>query len=199
MSISDEDGKILVKTARLVVTEYLKKGKKIELSNEIKSKFAYKSGVFVTLDKKENLRGCIGFPMPDRILYQSLLDAAIASSTEDPRFPPVKFEELDEITFEVTILTLPVEIKVDDTSEYPKMVKVGKDGLIMRWEFGSGLLLPQVPVEYGWNAEEFLNHTCEKAGAPSSYWKQKSAKILKFQGIVFKETKPNGQVKKLEL
>ncbi|MGI0068783.1 MAG: AMMECR1 domain-containing protein, partial [Nitrosopumilaceae archaeon] len=92
MSISDEDGKTLVKTARLVVTEYLKKGKKIELSNEIKSKFAYKSGVFVTLDKKENLRGCIGFPMPDRILYQSLLDAAIASSTEDPRFPPVKFE-----------------------------------------------------------------------------------------------------------
>ncbi len=199
MSISDDDGQRLVKTARLVVTEYLKEGKKIELSKEIKSKFAYKSGVFVTLNKKGNLRGCIGFPMPDRILHQSLLDAAIASSTEDPRFPPVRFEELNEITFEVTILTPPVEIKVKDTSEYPKMVKVGRDGLIMRWEFGSGLLLPQVSVEYGWNAEEFLNHTCEKAGAPFDYWKQKSAKILKFEGIVFKETKPNGQVKRLEL
>ncbi|MHB8547164.1 MAG: TIGR00296 family protein [Nitrosotalea sp.] len=199
MIILDEDGQRLVKTARLVVTEYLKEGKKIELSKEIKSKFAYKSGVFVTLNKKENLRGCIGFPMPDRILHQSLLDAAIASSTEDPRFPPVRFEELNEITFEVTILTPPVEIKVKDTSEYPKMVKVGRDGLIMRWEFGSGLLLPQVSVEYGWNAEEFLNHTCEKAGAPFNYWKQKSAKILKFEGIVFKETKPNGQVKRLEL
>ncbi len=199
MSISDEDGQILVKTARLVVTEYIKKGKKIELSKEIKSKFAFKSGVFVTLDKKENLRGCIGFPMPDTILHQSLLDAAIASSTEDPRFPPVRFEELNEITFEVTILTPPVEIKVKDTSEYPEMVKVGRDGLIMRWEFGSGLLLPQVPVEYGWNAEEFLNHTCEKAGAPFNYWKQKSAKIFKFEGIVFKETEPNGQVKRLEL
>ncbi len=199
MSISDEDGQTLVKTARLVVTEYIKEGKKIELSKEIKSKFAFKSGVFVTLDKKENLRGCIGFPMPDAILHQSLLDAAIASSTEDPRFPPVRFEELNEITFEVTILTPPVEIKVKDPSEYPKMVKVGRDGLIMKWEFGSGLLLPQVPVEYGWNAEEFLGHTCEMAGAPSNYWKQKSVKILKFEGIVFKETEPNGQVKRLEL
>ncbi len=199
MNVSDEDGQILVKTARLVVTEYLKKGEKIELSKEIKSKFAYKSGVFVTLDKKENLRGCIGFPLPDGILHQSLLDAAIASSTEDPRFSPVRLEELNEITFEVTILTPPVEIKVKDTSEYPKMVKVGRDGLIMRWEFGSGLLLPQVPVEYGWNAEEFLGHACEKAGAPFNYWKQKSVKILKFEGIVFKETEPNGQVKRLEL
>ncbi|MDE1812076.1 MAG: TIGR00296 family protein [Thaumarchaeota archaeon] len=199
MNISDEDGQILVKTARLVVTEYLKEGKKVELSKEIKSKFSYKSGVFVTLDKKENLRGCIGFPMPDGILHQSLIDAAIASSTEDPRFSPVRLEELNEITFEVTILTPPVEIKVKDTSEYPKMVKVGRDGLIMRWEFGSGLLLPQVPIEYGWNSEEFLGHACEKAGAPSNYWKQKSVKILKFEGIVFKETEPNGQVKRLEL
>lgn len=199
MSILDEDGQRLVKTARLVVTEYLKEGKKIELSKEIKSKFAYKSGIFVTLNKKENLRGCIGFPMPDRMLHQSLLDAAIASSTEDPRFPPVVFGELNEITFEVTVLTPPVEIKVSDTSEYPKMIKVGRDGLIMRWEFGSGLLLPQVPIEYGWNAEEFLSHTCEKAGAPFNYWKQKSAQILRFEGIVFKETTPNGQVKRLEL
>ncbi len=199
MIVSDEDGQTLVKTARLVVTRYIKEGKKIELANEIKSKFSFKSGVFVTLNKEDNLRGCIGFPTPDRILHQSLVDAAIASSTEDPRFPPVRFEELDDITFEVTILTPPVEIKVNDTSEYLKIIKIGRDGLIVKWEFGSGLLLPQVPVEYGWNEEEFLGHTCEKAGAPSSYWKQKNVKILRFEGIVFKETNPNGQVKRLEL
>ncbi len=199
MIVSDEDGQTLVKTARLVVTKYIKEGKKIELAKEIKSKFSYKSGVFVTLSKEDNLRGCIGFPTPDRILYQSLVDAAIASSTEDPRFPPVRLQELDDITFEVTILTPPVEIKVNDTSEYPKMIKIGRDGLIVKWEFGSGLLLPQVPVEYGWNEEEFLNHTCEKAGAPSTHWKQKSVRISRFEGIVFKETKPNGQVKRLEL
>jgi len=197
--IPDDDGQILVKTTRLVVTEYLKEGKKIELSKEFKSKFSYKLGVFVTLNKKEDLRGCIGFPTPDRILHQSLLDAAIASSTEDPRFPPVRPEELDEITFEVTVLTPPVEIKVRDPVEYPKMIKIGRDGLIVKWEFGAGLLLPQVPVEYGWNEEEFLNHTCEKAGAPFNYWKQKSVKIMKFEGIVFKEIKPNGQIKRLEL
>ncbi|HET7337462.1 MAG TPA: TIGR00296 family protein [Candidatus Nitrosotalea sp.] len=197
--LTDDDGQVLVKTARQVVTEYLKEEKRIELTKEIKSRFSYKSGVFVTLNKKENLRGCIGFPTPDRILHQSLVDAAIASAIEDPRFPPVGFEELDEITFEVTVLTPPVEIKVRDPSEYPRMIKIGRDGLILKWEYGAGLLLPQVPVEYGWNEEEFLNHTCEKAGAPLNHWKQKNAKILKFEGIVFKEIKPNGQIKRLEL
>jgi uncharacterized protein (TIGR00296 family) len=199
MSLSEEEGQMLVKTARLVVTKYLKEGKKLELSKDFKSKFSYKSGVFVTLSKEENLRGCIGFPTPDRILHQSLVDAAIASSTEDPRFSPVRYEELNEITFEVTTLTSPVEIKAKDPDEYPKMIKVGRDGLIVKWEFGAGLLLPQVPVEYGWNEEEFLGHTCEKAGAPSNYWKRKSTMILKFEGIVFKETKPKGPIQKLEL
>src|SRR5579885_401990 len=196
--ISDDDGQVLVKTSRQVVTEYLK-GKKIELPKEIKSRFSFKSGVFVTLSKKEDLRGCIGFPTPDRILHQSLVDAAIASATEDPRFPPVGVEELDEITFEVTVLTPPVEIKVKDPSEYPKMIKIGRDGLIVKWEFGAGLLLPQVPVEYGWNEEEFLNHTCEKAGAPPNCWKQKGTIVLKFEGIVFREKTPDGPVIKLEL
>jgi uncharacterized protein (TIGR00296 family) len=199
LSLSDEDGQILVKTARLVVTEYLKEGKKIEISDDIKSKFSYKSGVFVTLSKEENLRGCIGFPTPDRTLHQSLVDAAIASSTEDPRFLPVRYEELNDITFEVTALTPPVEITVRDPSEYPKMIKIGRDGLIVKWKFGAGLLLPQVPVEYRWNEEEFLNHACEKAGAPPNYWKQKNTMILKFEGIVFKETKPKGPIKRLEL
>lgn len=199
MNLSNEDGEILVKTARQVVTEYLRNGKKIELSPEFKSRFSYKSGIFVTLNKEENLRGCIGFPSPDRTLHQSLVDAAIASATEDPRFRPVKREELDKITFEVSILTSPVEIKVNDFSEYPKMIKIGRDGLIVKWEHGTGLLLPQVPVEHGWNEKEFLDHTCEKAGAPSNYWEQKSAMILKFEGIIFKEIKPNGPIKKFEL
>lgn len=196
--LTDDDGQTLVKTARQVVTGYLK-GKKTELPEEIKSRFSFKSGVFVTLSKKEDLRGCIGFPTPDNILHQSLVDAAIASATEDPRFSPVRFEELNEITFEVTILTPPVEIRVKDPLEYPSMIKIGRDGLIVKWEFGAGLLLPQVPVEYGWNEEEFLNHTCEKAGAPFNHWKQKSTKILKFEGIIFKEIEPNGKIEKLEL
>jgi hypothetical protein len=199
MILSELDGENIVKTARATVTEYLKTGKKINLDEDFKSKFSYNSGVFVTLNKKENLRGCIGFPTPVKKLYQSLVDAVIASATEDPRFPPVKYEELNEISFEVTILTPPKEVKVTNPLEYLNKIKVGRDGLIVKWEFGSGLLLPQVPVEYGWNEEEFLNHTCEKAGAPFDCWKSKNTIILQFEGIVFKETKPNGSVEKVSL
>lgn len=199
MSFSDKDGEILVKTARSVVTEYLKMRKRLVLLEDFKSRFSYNSGVFVTLNKAEELRGCIGFPTPERKLYQSLVDAAIASATEDPRFPPVGYEELSDISFEVTVLTPPEEIGVESALEYPGKIKVGRDGLIVRWEFGAGLLLPQVPVEYGWNEEEFLNHTCEKAGAPQDCWKRKSTRILRFEGIVFKETSPNGKIVRVQL
>lgn len=199
MTLSDQDGETIVKTSRAAVIEYLKTGKKINLHEDFKSKFSYNSGIFVTLNKKENLRGCIGFPTPVKKLYQSLVDASIASATEDPRFPPVKFDELDEISFEVTVLTTPKEVKVTNPHEYPNKIKVGRDGLIVKWEFGSGLLLPQVPVEYGWNEEEFLNHTCEKAGAPFDCWKNKSTTILQFEGIVFRETEPNGNVERVSL
>lgn len=199
MSLSNHDGEILVRTARTAVFEYLKTRKKIILQEDFTSKFSYNSGVFVTLSKEENLRGCIGFPTPVKKLYQSLVDAAIASATEDPRFPPVQYEELNEISFEVTILTPPEEVKVTNPLEYLSKIKVGRDGLIVKWEFGSGLLLPQVPIEYGWNEEEFLNHTCEKAGAPPDCWRKKSTMILRFEGIVFRETKPNGNVIRVSL
>ena len=75
----------------------------------------------------------------------------ISAATEDPRFPPVKFEELDSITFEVTVLTPPTKIEVSDFQEYLSKIKVGQDGLIVKYGYNSGLLLPQVPIEYGWN------------------------------------------------
>jgi uncharacterized protein len=199
LSLSDDDGELLVKTARSAVTEFLKSRKRLVLSEEFKTRFSYKSGVFVTLNKVDELRGCIGFPTPERILHQSLVDAAIASATEDPRFPPVRYEELSDISFEVTVLTLPLIISVENPLEYPRKIKVGRDGLIVKWEFGSGLLLPQVPVEYGWDEEEFLNHTCEKANANQDCWKQKNTKIFRFEGIVFKEANPNGRVMRIQL
>jgi uncharacterized protein (TIGR00296 family) len=198
-SISDHDGATLVKIARATVTEYLKTGKTPKISDEIRSKFSFDSGVFVTLNKDKDLRGCIGIPTPDRKLYESLISAAIASATEDPRFPPVEYDELNKISFEVTVLTPPEAIRIHDPSEYLSVIKVGRDGLIVKWEFGAGLLLPQVPVEYGWNVEEFLSHTCQKAGAPKDCWKQKSTVISKFEGIVFQETKPNGSIIRVHL
>jgi hypothetical protein len=192
--ISEKEGHILVKTARRIVTEYLKNGSKIELEKDFQQDFSFKSGVFVTLNNQSGLRGCIGYPLPDKKLFNALEDAVVAAATEDPRFPPVKFEELDSITFEVTILTPPTKIEVSEPDEYLSKIKVGQDGLIVKYGYNSGLLLPQVPIEYGWNEREFLEHTCEKAGLAKDYWKKAEVEIQKFEGIVFKEKVPNGEI-----
>ena len=198
-NISDEDGQILVKTARSIVTEYLKINTKPNLEKQIQENYSFNSGVFVTLNNPSGLRGCIGYPFPDKKLYNALKDAAIAAATEDPRFSPVKSEELGTITFEITILTPPKKITVNNPEEYPSKIKIGRDGLIVRNGFYSGLLLPQVPVEYNWNEKEFLEHTCEKAGLPKNCWKESQTEIKRFEGIVFKEEEPNGRVIREEL
>ena len=192
--LSDSDGVVLVKTARKAVTEFLSNGNRIKLESDLKEKFSFNSGVFVTLNNPDGLRGCIGFPMPEKKLSHAIIEGAIAAATEDPRFPSVKTNELNDIVFEVTVLTPPVEIDVSDPMEYLEKIKVGRDGLIIRHSFSSGLLLPQVPVEYGWNVEEFLQHTCEKAGLSRDTWKNESVKIEKFEGIIFKEETPNGVI-----
>ena len=185
--LQDSDGKELVKVARLIVTEFLTNKNKKKLSDDFQSRFSFKSGVFVTLNDRSGLRGCIGFPLPQKRLCDALVDAAISAATEDPRFSEVKQSELDEITFEVTVLTPPIEIKVSDPLEYPTQIKVGRDGLIVKHGIYSGLLLPQVPVEYGWTEEEFLCYTCEKAGLPRDIWKDPKTEVLRFEGIIFKE------------
>jgi len=192
--LSDSDGVVLVKTARKAVTEFLSNGNRMKLESDLEEKFSFNSGVFVTLNNPDGLRGCIGFPMPEKKLSHAIIEGAIAAATEDPRFPSVKTNELNDIVFEVTVLTPPIVVDVSDPMEYLEKIKVGRDGLIIRHSFSSGLLLPQVPVEYGWNVEEFLQHTCEKAGLSRDTWKNESVKIEKFEGIIFKEETPNGTI-----
>jgi len=196
--LSDSDGVVLVKTARKAVTEFLSNGDRMKLESDLEEKFSFNSGVFVTLNNPGGLRGCIGFPMPEKKLSHAIVDGAIAAATEDPRFPSVKTNELNDIVFEVTVLTPPVVVDVSDPMEYLEKIKVGRDGLIIRHSFSSGLLLPQVPVEYGWDVEEFLQHTCEKAGLARDTWKNESVKIEKFEGIIFKEETPNGVIVRKE-
>lgn len=192
------DGKILVKTARTVVTEFLQNKNKIVLDKNFETKYSFKSGVFVTLNKNKELRGCIGYPLPDRKLSIALIDASLAAASEDPRFPAVTPNELNDITFEVTVLTPPIKIKVNDPLDYPSQIKIGRDGLIIKHSVYSGLLLPQVPIEYGWNEKEFLEYTCQKAGIPNDYWKRNDVSISRFEGIIFKEKNPNGEVIKVD-
>ena len=193
-NLTEDDGNILVKTARLVVTEYLKNGVKLKLEKKFKDNFSFKSGVFVTLSNALGLRGCIGYPLSEQPLFSALENAAISAAIEDPRFSPIKYKELDSITFEVTVLTPPKKIVVSKPEEYLSKIKIGRDGLIIKYGFNSGLLLPQVPIEYGWKVQEFLEHTCEKAGLPKNYWRNSETEIQKFEGIVFKEENPNGTV-----
>ena len=194
IQLSDSDGTVLVKTARRAVTEFLSNGNRMKLESDLEEKFSFNSGVFVTLNNPDGLRGCIGFPMPEKKLSHAIVEGAIAAATEDPRFPSVKTNELNDIMFEVTVLTPPVVVDVSDPMEYLEKIKVGRDGLIVKHSFSSGLLLPQVPIEYGWDVKAFLQHTCEKAGLARDTWKNESVKIEKFEGIIFKEETPNGVI-----
>ena len=191
--ISDIDGNELVKMARRAVIETLKDNSKID-DSEFNSKFNFNSGVFVTINKQNSLRGCIGFPLPVKRLCEGLIDAAIAAATQDYRFTPLTIDEIDQVVFEVTVLSEPTEIKVEDPRDYLSSIKVGRDGLIVEDDYTSGLLLPQVPVEYNWDVEEFLKHTCEKAGLGKDVWKDKGIRVSKFEGMIFKEKSPNGLV-----
>ncbi|MGE5341948.1 MAG: AmmeMemoRadiSam system protein A [Candidatus Omnitrophota bacterium] len=143
-------------------------------------KFLEKRGVFVTLRKKEKLRGCIGYPLPTKSVVEAVIDNAISSAVHDPRFKPVTAKELKDIAIEISILTVPRKVK--DHTE----VVVGRDGIIISKGFMRGLLLPQVPLEQGWNLEEYISYGCLKAGLPNDEWKR-SVEIETFEGIVFGE------------
>jgi uncharacterized protein (TIGR00296 family) len=195
--ISLIEGAELVRLARTVVEKYLQESTIIKSERDAQEK----AGVFVTLNyvtttKKEYLRGCIGFPLPERPLYQGVVEAAIAAATEDPRFPPLDIQELDNILFEISVLTPPERITVSP-ADYGKEIEIGRDGLILQWRFGSGLLLPQVPVELKWDVEQYLANICYKAGAPPDVWLDPASKLYKFQAAVFKEVEPNGEVLRL--
>ncbi len=146
--------------------------------------FREKRGIFVTLEKGGDLRGCIGFPLPILPLDEAIRDAAISAAFDDPRFPPVREAEYPLLSVDVTILSVPVPLPGEPASR-PEKVEVGRHGLIVRCRGRSGLLLPQVATEYGWDAGEFLSHTCQKAGLPSQCWSNPGCEVLVFEGQVF--------------
>ena len=153
-------------------------------------------GAFVTIHTypHHDLRGCIGIPMPVMSLQDAIIEGG-QSATQDPRFPPLTINELKNIIIEVTILTKPEKIAVKKPEDYLSKIQIGRDGLIVEQGFFKGLLLPQVPVEQGWDKEEYLSHTCMKAGLLPDAWFDSKTKISKFSGQIFTEIKPNGTIK----
>jgi uncharacterized protein len=189
--LSLEEGTLAVKTARNVIEVYVRTNKVPRV--ELPGTFNDLSGVFVTLKMAGELRGCIGYPYPDLPLKKALVDAAVQAATQDPRFERVRTAEIDKISVEVTVLSEPEPLKVKPLDR-PKHIVIGRDGIIVEYGLYRGLLLPQVPVEQGWGPEEFLDYGCLKAGISSDAWVDDKTKVYTFQGQIFQEMSPKGEV-----
>ncbi len=184
--LTKEEGALAIRLARGALENAV--GKKPTPELKLTTVFSAKRGVFVTLTRDGELRGCIGLPYPVMPLGEAIEHAAKAAALEDPRFPPVSKDELAKIDLEVTILTVPVPL-LCEPSERPANITVGKHGLIVRSMGMSGLLLPQVATEYGWDSTTFLDHTCTKAGLPGKCWTSKNVELMTFEGQIFSERK----------
>jgi len=170
--------KELLGIARRALDGYLGAGK-IPPEEGVRGKLAAHGAAFVTLTKNGRLRGCIGYTEAVAPLFKVVQECAVAAATEDPRFPPVSPNELPALRFEISVLTPLVPIR-------PEEVEVGRHGLMVAQGGMRGLLLPQVPVEWGWDRETFLDQTCVKAGLSPSAWRH-GATLRAFTAEVFGE------------
>ena len=170
--------KDLIKTVKLTIEEKLFGKSSMEKPPLADPVFSLKYGLFVTLKIEGCLRGCIGYIEGIKPLKDAVPELANAAAFRDPRFSPLTKEEFSNIEIEMSIL-YPLE-NVTDIND----IKVGRDGLVIEKGYSRGLLLPQVPLEYGWGCEEFLGQTCVKAGLEKHAWKN-GADIYKFEAEVF--------------
>jgi len=197
-----QEGELLIRTARLAIATYLESRKLIHPPEQTTENLRRKSGVFVTLNTVKpthELRGCIGFPYPQGPLIDSTIRAAIYAATEDPRFPPVTAEEFKDVAVEVTALTQPKPLRTTDRKSLPDLVKVGVHGLIVEGMGQSGLLLPQVAIEWNWDSAEFLTNCCMKASLPPDSWLLDGVEVKVFEGEIFEEVEPAGKVRRKEI
>lgn len=177
---SAEERKLLLRLAHESIRAALQ-GRKLE-PDAPSAHLAEQRGVFTTLHIGGKLRGCIGYILPVNPLYLSVIETASEAAFEDPRFPPVRDSEAPLLQIEISVLSPIIRIA-------PGAVEVGKHGLVVSHHGHRGLLLPQVPLEWGWDRERFLSETCRKAGLPTDAW-QRGATIEAFSAEVFSEPAP---------
>jgi AmmeMemoRadiSam system protein A len=177
--LTRDEERAALKLARQALEHYFKTGDLFR-SPVASGLLKERRGAFVTLTVDGELRGCIGYPLPEKPLDETIIEMAVAAATQDTRFEPLAANELKKLKIDISVLGLPEPI------EDPAEVQVGRHGIIVSKGFHRGLLLPQVPVEYGWDRETYLDHGCLKAGLPRDAWK-KGAKIQVFTAQVFSE------------
>jgi len=178
--LNDDEKSFLLNIARRSIEQAVKHKKPPQLKSPTK-RLQEPKGVFVTLTKNGMLRGCIGYIQAIKPLYQAVSDMAKSAALDDPRFSSVKTEELKQLSIEISVLT-PLE-RIYDTEK----IEVGRDGLFIKKGMYSGLLLPQVAIEYKWDRTTFLQETCHKAGLPSNAYKDPDTEIYVFQALIFNE------------
>jgi uncharacterized protein (TIGR00296 family) len=187
-----EEGKAAVRMAREAIASYI--GKKLRIKADgLPPVFNENRGIFVSIHEQGELRGCIGYPYPVMPLGQAIVDSAINACSRDPRFPCLQPAELEMVELEVTVLTTPEPYQVPKKM-LSESVRIGRDGLIVSKGGYSGLLLPQVAPEWGFDAIEFLGNTCLKAGLPADAWLDEDTAVLHFEAQIFAEVAPEGEV-----
>ncbi|MBO5152521.1 MAG: TIGR00296 family protein, partial [Methanobrevibacter sp.] len=176
--ISDRAGEYLVILAKETIKYYLENGKTMVKPTDYPIELDENLGVFVTLNKNNNLRGCIGYAEPVKPAIDAAMEVALSAAFNDPRFPEVSVKEFEDLDFEVTILTKPELIEVAHYQQYFDEIEIGRDGLIIQKGYARGLLLPQVAVENAFTIEDFLDHTCMKAGISADSWMDESCDVF---------------------
>ncbi|UCD59185.1 MAG: AmmeMemoRadiSam system protein A [Candidatus Hydrogenedentota bacterium] len=177
--LEEDEQQFVLDIARRTIIEYVTNGTTPEFTTD-NPKLKKKRGAFVTLHEKSGaLRGCIGYVEPIKPLVQTIIDMSIACSTRDPRFYPVTPDEFANLDLEISVLS-PLE-EIRDAGK----VQVGEHGLMIKKGYSSGLLLPQVATEFGWDRDQFLEETCRKAGLENNAWKEPDAKLYIFSAQVF--------------
>ncbi|WP_136514326.1 AmmeMemoRadiSam system protein A [Geomonas edaphica] len=178
-TLNSSDKKLLLQLAREAVTSTVRTGK-LKMQTVAEERLLVPQGCFVTIKKKGTLRGCIGNFTSDKPLYQLIQEMAASAATRDPRFYPMKEDDLAEFEVEISVLSPLNKI------ESPEEVEVGKHGLYLEKNFSRGVLLPQVAVEHKWDRETFLTQTALKAGLKRDDWKE-GADLYVFSAQVFAE------------
>jgi len=200
MPLSKQEGESAVWLARQTLDSHVTgKGRP---PPRLSGVFLEKRGVFVTLNTVEGgaqeLRGCIGYPEPIKPLGEAIKDVTVYAS-EDPRFPhQVTADELDRIVVEVSVLTLPSDLHAPTRRDLPSKIRLGIDGLIISNAFTSGLFLPQVSTEQGWDQETYIAEACGKAGLPYDAWLSEGTRVQVFQAEIFAEKSPYGEVVRVD-
>jgi len=181
--LSEKEKKEILKLAKLAIQSIFKKELIAELTKQkrVVKNLGLRNGVFVTITKRGELRGCIGYILPVREFEELVVDAAVSAAMRDPRFDPLTEDEVGEIEIEVSVLSEPK--RIENVSE----VEVGKHGLIVRRGPFQGLFLPQVATEYNWDKLTFIRQTCIKAGLSPDEWKKEGTEIYTFTAEVFSE------------